>query len=131
MCKNRPKLAVPGKRRGKLSQDVLLLHDDNHPHSAAHNKKTLRNKFEALVPASYSPDLKTFDFHQFDPLKLALRDHHLQMMTKCRMQPMTACILKQKFSFDGIRKLWVSEISVQSSRETMQKSVNTAKIQSK
>ena len=36
------KPAIRPKRRGKLSKEILLLHDNAHPHTAAHTLETLR-----------------------------------------------------------------------------------------
>ena len=63
------------KCRGLLSKRGLLLHDNAHPHMAAHTVDTLRAlKFELLNHPPYSPDLAPSDFHLFGPLK-----EHLQI----------------------------------------------------
>jgi hypothetical protein len=47
MLVNELKPAIRSKRRGLLSKRVLLLHDNAHPHTAAHTVDTLRAlKFE-------------------------------------------------------------------------------------
>jgi hypothetical protein len=49
MLVNELKPAIPSKRRGLLSKRVLLLHDNAHPHTAAHIVDTPRDlKFEVL-----------------------------------------------------------------------------------
>jgi hypothetical protein len=46
------------KLRGRLSQDVIFLHDNACPHSASQELKS-----EALVHSPYSPDNEPSDFH--------------------------------------------------------------------
>jgi hypothetical protein len=68
------KTAIGSKRRGLLSERLLLLHDNALPHTAAHTVDTLRTlKFEVLKQPPYSPDLAPSDFHLFGPMK-----QHLQ-----------------------------------------------------
>jgi len=64
------KPAIRSKCRGLLSKRVLLLHDNTHPHTAAHTVDTLcDSKFEVLKHPLYSPDLAPSDFHLFGPMK--------------------------------------------------------------
>ena len=66
--------AIQPKCRGLVSKRVLLLHNNAHPHTAAHTVDTLRTlKFEVLKQPPYSPDLAPFDFHLFGPMKKYLR----------------------------------------------------------
>jgi hypothetical protein len=61
------------KRRGRLSEAVLLLHDNAHPHTVACTLETLRKlKWEVMEPAAHSPNLVPSDFHLLGPLKEAL-----------------------------------------------------------
>jgi len=75
MLVNTLKPAVRTKRTGRLSEGVLLVHDNAHPHTAAHTAQTFQPlRFEVLEHAAYSPDLAPSDYHLFGPLKDALRD---------------------------------------------------------
>ena len=48
-----------------------MLHDNAHPHTAAHTAETLRKlKFEVMAHPPYSPDLAPFVYHLFGPLTL-------------------------------------------------------------
>ena len=68
------KPAIRSKRRGKLSKEILLLHDNTCPHTAAHTLETLKQlKWEAMEHPAYSPGLVSSDFHLYGPLKEALR----------------------------------------------------------
>jgi len=68
------KPAIRSKRRGKLSKEILLLHDNARPHTAAHTLKTLKQlQWEAMEHPAYSPNLVPSDFHLFGPLKNARR----------------------------------------------------------
>ncbi|PNF16795.1 hypothetical protein B7P43_G18395, partial [Cryptotermes secundus] len=50
------------KRRGLLS-GVVLLHNNAHPHTAAHTAETLRKlKFDIMAHPPYSPDLAPSDY---------------------------------------------------------------------
>jgi len=70
MLVNELKPAIWSKRWGLLSKRVLLLHDNAHPHTAAHTVDTLRAlKFEVLKHPPHSPDLAPSDFHLFGPIK--------------------------------------------------------------
>ena len=68
------KPAIRSKRKGKLSKEILLLHDNARPHTAAHTLETLKQlKWESMEHPAYSPDLAPSDFHLFRPLKNALQ----------------------------------------------------------
>jgi len=74
MLQRELKPAICSKRRGKLSKEILLLHDNACPHTAAHTLETLKQlKWEAMEHPAYSSDLAPSDFHLFGPLKEALR----------------------------------------------------------
>lgn len=71
------KPAIRSKRRGLLSQGVLLLHDNARPHTALKTIETVQKlKFEVLQHPAYSPDLAPSDYHLFGPLKDNLRGRH-------------------------------------------------------
>lgn len=67
------KLAYQCKRRNCPIRDVLLLHDNARPHTAAVTQaKLMEIYWETLEHPPYSPDLSPCDFHMFGPLKDAL-----------------------------------------------------------
>ena len=68
MLTDRLKPAILSKCRGLLPKGVLLLHDNAHPHTAAHTAETLQKLILRV-----SPDLAPSDYHLFGPLKEALR----------------------------------------------------------
>jgi histone-lysine N-methyltransferase SETMAR len=61
------------KRRSFPIRDVLLLHNNARPHTAALTQKKLAELYwTALEHRPYSPDLSPCDFFLFGPLKEAL-----------------------------------------------------------
>jgi histone-lysine N-methyltransferase SETMAR len=67
------KPAICPKRREKLSEGILLLHDNACPYTAACTLETLRKlKREVMEYPAHSPDVAPSDFHLFGPLKEAL-----------------------------------------------------------
>jgi len=74
MIRNELRPAIRSKRRGRLTQGVLLLHDNARPHTTHLTINTiLQLNWEVLKHPAYSPDLAPSDFHLFGPLKNALR----------------------------------------------------------
>jgi len=74
MLRNELRPAIRSKRRGRLTQGVLLLHDNARRHTAHLTISTIRQlNWEILEHPAYSPDLAPLDFHMFGPLKNALR----------------------------------------------------------
>jgi hypothetical protein len=64
--------AICSKRRGRLPEGILLLHDNVCPHTTAHTLESLRKlKWEVTENLVHSPDLAPC-FHLFGPLKEAL-----------------------------------------------------------
>ena len=60
------KPAIRSKRRENLSKEILLLHHNARPHTAAHTFKTLKQlKWGAMEHPAYSPDLAPSDFQLF------------------------------------------------------------------
>ena len=62
--------AIKSKCPGMLSDGIILLHDNTHPHTA----NLVRNKlqrfgWEILLHPLYSPELSPCDFHIFGDLK--------------------------------------------------------------
>jgi len=65
---------IQSKCPRQLLKGIVLLHDNAHPHTAAHTVETLQKlKFQVLAHPPYSPDLTPSDYHLFGPLKEALR----------------------------------------------------------
>ena len=54
------KSAIRSKIRGKLSKEIFLLHDNAHPHTAAHTLETLKQlKWEAMGTPSLQSGFST------------------------------------------------------------------------
>jgi len=91
------KPAICSKRRGKLSKEILLLHNNARPHTAAHTLETLRQlKWEAMEHPAYSPNLVPSYIHLFGLLKNARRfscddDVKAAVHQWLRAQPKTFC----------------------------------------
>lgn len=65
--------AYRSKRRNQPIRDVILLHDNARPHTAALTVQKLEEMhWTPLDHPPYSPDLSPCDFHLFGPLKEAL-----------------------------------------------------------
>jgi len=61
---------LKGKRRGKVTKGVLVLHNNAPPHRAlATQKKLAYLGFQCLDHPPYSPDLAPSDYHLFPGLK--------------------------------------------------------------
>jgi histone-lysine N-methyltransferase SETMAR len=74
MLEDKLKPDIRSKRRGLLSQTLLLHHDNARPHAAAATIETIQKlNFELLPRPSYSPDLAPSDYRLFGLLKMALR----------------------------------------------------------
>jgi len=73
LLKNHPLPAIKSKRRGPLSTDVLLQHDNPRSHSARSTVATTQDRScESLPHPPYLPDLAPSDFHVFGSLKEAM-----------------------------------------------------------
>ena len=83
MLRNEMRPAICSKQReqrGRLTQSVLLLHDNARPHMEHLTINTIRQlNWEVLEHPAYSPDPASSDFHLFGPLKNALRGVDLQL----------------------------------------------------
>ena len=65
------------KRRGKVTNSVLFLHDNATAHRAlATQKKLAYLGFQCLDHPPYSPDLAPLDYHLFPGLKKQLKCRH-------------------------------------------------------
>lgn len=70
---NEVRAAYRRKRRDQPIREVILLHDNARPHTAALTVSKLREMhWTQLDHPPYSPDLSPCDFHLFGPLKEAL-----------------------------------------------------------
>jgi histone-lysine N-methyltransferase SETMAR len=58
--------AIQNKRHGMLSQGVVMIHDNTHPHTAAAMQNLITTfGWEQFDHPPYSPDLVLSDFHLF------------------------------------------------------------------
>ena len=74
MLRTEMRPAIHLKRRGRLTQVVLLLHDNARPHTAHFTINTiLQLNWEVLEHPAYNPDLAPSDFRLFGPRKNALK----------------------------------------------------------
>jgi hypothetical protein len=118
MLQRELKPAIHSKRRGKLSKEILLLHDNARPHIASHTLETLKKlKWEAMEHPAYSPDLAPSDFHLFGPLKEALRGRRFSGDDDVKAAVhQWLCAQPKTFFFDGIKMLvgrWEKCITMQ------------------
>lgn len=71
------KVAIGTKRSGRLSQTIILQHDNARSHTDNKTIETIQDlKFEHLEHPTYSSDLAPSDFYAFGPLKCAIRGVH-------------------------------------------------------
>ena len=70
--------AIKDKRRGKLTQRVLFLHENTPVHKARVSQARIHDcDFQHLNHPPHSPDLTSSDFHLFHYLKKHLRGHRV------------------------------------------------------
>jgi hypothetical protein len=120
MLRNELKPPNRKRRRGRFSQGVRLLHDNARTHSAAHTKETFKVlKIEALDHPQYSPNIATFDFHLFGPLKKALRGRRFADDDKVTIALPDWLRTKKKLFLGGIRKLVEGSTACIENRKTM------------
>jgi len=107
MLQRELKPAIRYKRRGKLSKEILLLHDNARPHTAAHTLETLKQlKWEPMEHPPYSPDLAPSDFHLFDLLKEALSGRRISCDDDVEAAVYQwLCAQPKTFFADGIKML--------------------------
>jgi len=99
--------AILSKRRGRLTQGVLLLHDNARPHTAHLTINTIRQlNWEVLEHTAYSPDLAPSDFHMFGTLKNALKGRRFAADDEVKVAVYDWLhIQPQTFFSNGIKKL--------------------------
>jgi histone-lysine N-methyltransferase SETMAR len=106
MLKRGLKPAICSKRIGRLSEGVLLLHNNAHPHTVAHTFETLRKlKWEVTEHPGHSPDLAPSDFHLFGQLKEALGGRRFRCDNMKNSAHQWLCAQPKDFYYDGIKKL--------------------------
>jgi hypothetical protein len=97
---------IRSKKRGRLSESVLL-HDNALPHTAARTLETFKKlKWEVVEYPAHSPDFAASDFHLFRHLVEALRGRRFRCDKEVknavhqwlRAQP-------NNFYYDGIKQL--------------------------
>lgn len=67
------KRAIQNKRRGMLSNGIVLLHDNARPHTANDTQTLVRQfRWEQFDHPPYSPDLAPSDYHLFQHMKREL-----------------------------------------------------------
>lgn len=98
---------IKEKRRGKLSQGILILHDNAPVHTAFHARSVLgKNGFTELNHPPYSPDLAPCDYFLFRNLRKCLRGRRFSTD-----EEMKAAVddhfddQSKKYFFDGLMSL--------------------------
>ena len=106
MLQRELKPAICSKRRGKLSKEILLLHDAR-PHTAAHTLETLKQwKWEAMEHPPYTPDLAPSDFHLFRTAQRSFKGKTIFMWWWCESSGASVATRSTKSIFcSGITKL--------------------------
>ncbi|GBL84136.1 Histone-lysine N-methyltransferase SETMAR [Araneus ventricosus] len=101
--------AIQNKRRGMLTDGILLLHDNARPCTAAQTRDLLDSfGWEILDHPMYIPDLAPSDFHLFRHLKHHLGGNHYNADEDVKTA-MTSWLTEQAASFyeEGIQNLVV------------------------
>jgi len=90
------KPAIRRKRRGLLSEDVVLFHYNACLHTAADTVESLNKlNFEVLEHLPYSPDFAPSDYHLFGPPKQVLSGR--RFTADQQLKETVACIATQNF----------------------------------
>jgi histone-lysine N-methyltransferase SETMAR len=93
--------AIRNKRRGMLSRDVVMLHDNVRPHTAASQQDLIATfGWEQFHHALYSPDFAPSDFHVFLYLKTFLGDRRFHDDNQVR-EAVNTCFELQAASFNN------------------------------
>jgi histone-lysine N-methyltransferase SETMAR len=96
---------IHSKRRGRLSEGVLLLHDNAPPNTVAHTFETLRKlTWKVVEHPAHSPDLAPSDVHLFGPLKEALRGRRFGCDNVKNAIHQWLHAKLRTFYYDGIKK---------------------------
>ncbi|GBO21073.1 Mariner Mos1 transposase [Araneus ventricosus] len=81
------RLAIQNKRRGKLGQDIVLLHDNARPHSAGVTQNLIqRFGWEQFDHPPYKYDLTPSDYHLFLNLKRDFGGRHFDSNDDAKKQ---------------------------------------------
>jgi hypothetical protein len=99
--------AICSKKRGSLSEGILLLNSNARPHNAAHTLETLRKLMrEIMEHPAHSLGLAPSDFHLFGLLKEALGARRFQCDEDVKNTVhQWLCAQPKTFYYDGINKL--------------------------
>ena len=124
MLRNELRPAIRSKRRGRLTQGVLLLHDNARPHTARLTMNTIQQlNWEVLEHPAYSPDLAPSDFHLSGPLKNALRCHRFAADDEVKEVVHDWLRSQLQISFQtALRSLEIAGLNVSRRREIILKS---------
>jgi len=102
-------------RGGKVTKEVLFLHDSAPAHRALANQKKLAYLgFQCLDHSPYSPDLALLDYHLFPGLKKQLKGHHFSSDAEVIAAVETWLDGQPSYSFlSGLQKLeqWAKKCS--------------------
>ena len=75
---------IKGQRPGRLSDGVILLHDNTTPHSAGVIRELLRKfKWEVWSHLPYSPDLAPVSYTHLDVYKRQALDRTVSLTLVC------------------------------------------------
>jgi hypothetical protein len=102
------KPAIHSKRRGKLLQGVLLLHENTRRHTATRTMETLRKlKWEVTEHPAHSQDLVPSEFHFLDSLKKLYEGEDVDEMGKYRARCIRGYMRNQRLAiyYTGIKEL--------------------------
>jgi histone-lysine N-methyltransferase SETMAR len=100
MLQEELKPTTRSKRRGFMTNGVVLHHNNAQPHTAAATVEMIRKlKFDLISHPANSPDLAVSYYYNFGPLKQAVREHRFAnfedieetVHTLFHVQPKTFC----------------------------------------
>jgi hypothetical protein len=109
---------------GKLSQGVVLLHDNGRPHTAQLTIYTTgQPNSEVLGHPAYSPEMDPSDFNPFGPLKNALRGRRFAADDEVKEAVRESFVINQKSFFTvASRSLKIAGLHLSRRREIVLKS---------
>lgn len=99
--------AIQNKRRGMLTNGIVLIHDNARPHTANKTRQLLQDfSWSQFDHPPYSPDLAPSDFHLFLHLKTFLGAHKFNNDDQLK-ERVTTWLTTQAATFyeEGIQKL--------------------------
>jgi hypothetical protein len=106
MLQRRMKTAICSKGRQRLSEGILLLHNNARPHTVARTLETLRKlKWRAMQHPAHSPDFAPSDFRLFGLLKQASGERRFQCDKDVKNSVhQCLCAQPKTFYYDDIKK---------------------------